>query len=62
MKKLQKVLYRNDVSFQIYGLSMNFQSCNEALILDQLRKKEVLINKEAKFFTNSSTNRTSFPV
>lgn len=41
---------------------MNFQSCNEALILDQLSKKKILVNKEAKFFTNSSTNRISFPV
>lgn len=36
---------------------MNFQSCNEALILDQLKKK-ILINKEAKF--NSSTIESLF--
>lgn len=46
----------------MYGLSMNFQSCNEALILDQLRRKKILINKETKFFTNSSTDRISFSV
>lgn len=54
--------YMETVSYQMYGLSMNFQSCNEALILDQLRRKKILINKETKFFTNSSTDRISFSV